>query len=137
MLSTAHYVLDEVSVGYKPTHINHPCSVFVRRTRGNYEWAYKHFKALCEEFTYRTGKIHLTQEKCLDVLSEPPRAISDNDLTGFVLAMPDEYKTRGIFDQTLAYRNYLNDKFKEWTSREKPVKVVWSKRDIPGWVSLN
>lgn len=137
MLSTAHFVLDGNRVGYKPTHINHPCSVFVRRTRGNYEWAYKHFKALCEEYTFRTGKIHLTQEKCLEALLEPPRAILDGGLTEFAMAMPDEYKARGIFDQTKAYKDYLNSKFKEWTSREKSVKVSWSCREIPSWVSLN
>ena len=61
MLCTAHRVLDgddyADSVGlYKEAYKNHPCTVWARQSRGNYEWLYTHFLALGMEYTYRYGK---------------------------------------------------------------------------------
>lgn len=133
MLSTAHYVLDGVQVGYKPTHQNHPCSVFIRECSGNYQWAYNHFKALLDEYTFRTGKVHKSSE-LLCLLAKQPSKIETGEKTAFAMAMPDEYKKLGIFDQTKAYQAYLNDKYKEWLARPKPMKVEWTGRNKPSWV---
>ena len=39
MLSTAHdYLETGISGLYKPTHKNHPCSIWVRQSRENYLW---------------------------------------------------------------------------------------------------
>jgi len=62
MLSTAHFVLDGVQVGYKPTHKNHPCSVFVRSTSENYKWRMSIYK-LCYLNT------HSEQAKCISRLN--------------------------------------------------------------------
>ena len=43
---------------YKTAHLNHPCSIWVRLARENYRWLYKHFVALCEEYTHRYEKSH-------------------------------------------------------------------------------
>ena len=43
---------------YKKAHLNHPCSIWVRLARENYQWLYDHFIALCEEYTHRYGKTH-------------------------------------------------------------------------------
>lgn len=135
MLSTAHFVLDDTQVGYKPTHQGHPCSKWIRETSGNYQWAYLHFKALCSEYTFRTGKVHKSSE-LLKVLEKLPSKIEIADRTSFAMAMPDEYKKLGIFDQTKAYRAYLNHKFAEWSCREKPIRVEWANRGKPNWVMI-
>lgn len=135
MLSTAHFVLDGAQVGYKPTHQNHPCSIFIRSSSGNYQWAYDHFKALCSEYTFRTGKVHKSSE-LLCLLAKQPSRIEIGGRTSFAMAMPDDFKKLGIFDQTKAYRAYLNNKFAEWTCREKPIRVEWANRGKPEWVTL-
>lgn len=43
---------------YRIAHLNHPSSCWTRKTQGNYKWLLAHFKALCEEYTNRVGKIH-------------------------------------------------------------------------------
>lgn len=135
MLSTAHFVLDGVQVGYKPTHKNHPCSIFVRSTSENYKWTYEHLKALCEEYTFRTSKVHKSSELLIS-LAKLPSKIEIAERTSFALAMPDEYKKLGIFDQTKAYQSYLRSKFVEWQQRDKPIKVCWGLRGAPDWVVL-
>ncbi len=57
LLSTAQHI-SGATVTYKPTHINHPCSVWVRSSLSNYQWAYEHFLALLAEYTRRFGKVH-------------------------------------------------------------------------------
>jgi hypothetical protein len=61
MLSTALHCVGADSP-YKPTHKNHPCSIWARNTKKNYIWLYKHFIALLQEYTNRYGKIHKCAE---------------------------------------------------------------------------
>ena len=134
LLSTAHVELDGKQVAYKRTHRNHPSALFVRKERSNYLWAYELAVALCEEYTYRTGKIHKSSEH-LEALKHPPKNIPNRygKLTFFPKCLPDEFKQKSVED---SYKAYLNAKFAEWRSREKPMKVEWSKREIPSWVDF-
>jgi hypothetical protein len=133
ILSTAHSVLDGCQVGYKPTHTNHPSCKWARSTSSNYKWLYEHFKALCEEYTFRTGKVHKTSE-LLAVLCNQPNSIKIGELELFAMCMPEGFQKLGIFDQTIAYRAYLVEKFSEWACREKPIKVTWGLGARPDWV---
>lgn len=134
MLSTAHFVVTGVQRGYKPTHANHPCALWIRETCDNYQWAHQHFTALCEEYTFRTGKTHKSSE-LIDLLRVPPTGIKPGERTPFAMAMPIEFQRLGLFDQTKAYQAYLNNKFAEWRTREKPMKVEWKNRSQPSWLS--
>lgn len=80
MLSTVHRMLDGVQtrkpsksgktmskywtlpderedIFYKAVHMHHPCTVWTAESNNNYNWHYVHFVALCDEYTYRYGKI--------------------------------------------------------------------------------
>lgn len=135
LLSTAHFELDGIQVGYKPTHKNHPSAIWVRQCSGNYQWTFLHFKALCAEYTFRTGKVHKSSELLISLAKQPSK-IEIAERTSFAMAMPDEYKNLGIFDQTKAYKAYLNSKFSEWKQREKPMKVCWGLRGAPDWYNV-
>lgn len=135
ILSTAHHSLDGIQVGYKPTHSGHPSSKWARSTSKNYQWLYAHFKALCEEYSFRTGKTHKTSE-LLEILKNLPFNIQEQPLEPFVMCMPEQFQRLGISDQTIAYRAYLCDKFSAWAVREKPIKVSWGCRSTPKWVVL-
>lgn len=134
LLSTAHYVLDGVQVGYKPTHQNHPSNIWTRNSSANYQWLYTHYKALCDEYTFRTGKVHKSSE-LLSVLSSLPKNIKDRR-PAFALCVPEQFQRLGLFDQTISYRAYLNVKLKEWACREKPIKVEWTNPQTTGVGSL-
>ncbi len=60
------WVIDDTELNtklYKSTHVNHPCSVWIRQSILNYSWLYELFIKLCDEYMYRFGKTHLTDYK--------------------------------------------------------------------------
>ena len=107
MLCTAHHCYgdkDQVeNVPYKQAHLNHPSTVWTRRSKSTYMWLYDHMMALGDEYTKRYGKTHLSITKCKDFLAIPPRHIQGNDWCQPPQAMPDEYKTECSIQ---AYWNY-------------------------------
>jgi hypothetical protein len=147
MLSTAHRMLDgemerrasksgsmiqyfKLNDGrenslYKACHFNHPSSVWVRESNTNYTWLYKHFVALCDEYTHRYGKIHMSDTKLRKELSEVPQNIPDRDLTAFKLAMGSNPECM-LPDPIESYRRY-------YMTKQARFKMVWTKRDIPTW----
>ena len=115
---------------YKTAHPNHPCSIWVRQARENYKWLYRHFVALCDEYTHRYGKSHASARLKGPLMWRPfrPSALLDaiEEPYGFVLAMPDEYKSEDIFS---SYQNYLmNEKqhFAKW-EKDPSRKPTWWK----------
>lgn len=145
LLSTCHRVLDGVkTVGlskkgrkstkytlpdsreeilYKSTHVNHPCSVWLRQSNENYNWLFSLYESLLQEYQYRYGRVH----KCSNLyysLKYPPNKITYRYMTDFAQAMPDEYKNE---DAVEAYREfYIKDK-------SKKMKMTWKKRNVPEW----
>lgn len=126
LLSSAHHLLDEkeaISGIYKATHKNHPSAIWTRSGQYQYEWVLDCALELCRLYTQRTGKIHKTQA-VLETLRELPKNIPLVDWKNPPVCAPDAYKAIAVFKgATVAYQAYLKDKFVEWTSREKPLKV--------------
>jgi len=122
LLSTCHQILDgKNDIFYKSTHINHPCNKWVRESSENYKWLYSLFYYLCKEYQYRYNKIHLTESKLLQILSNLPKNIKHYTLTEFSLCMPENCKINN--DVVESYRNYyIKQKlFAKWNrNREKP-----------------
>ena len=107
MLCTAHHCYGDKyqveNVPYKQAHLNHPSTVWTRRSKSTYMWLYNHMMALGDEYTKRYGKTHLSITKCKDFLAIPPRHIQGDDWCQPPQAMPDEYKTECSIQ---AYWNY-------------------------------
>ncbi len=132
MLSTAWRVHGEKYAEderlYKQAYLNHPCTIWARDKVENYRWLFKHFVALCEEYTHRFGKIH-GSARLIPALSHPPPTLEsgieilDSPRT-FALAMPDEYKSE---DAHASYRNYLmgeKSHFAKW-EKDPSRKPTW------------
>ena len=51
LLSTTLSILGSEKAPYKPTHKNHPCSVWVRESLDNFLWCVEYGLALCDEYT--------------------------------------------------------------------------------------
>jgi hypothetical protein len=127
ILCSVHILLDNITTIddiplYRLTHKNHPCNIWARSSSENYKWLYSLFCELCSEYTYRYEKIHLTEKKLKNILSNIPQNIPISDRTPFVLAMPDECKMQDPVD---SYRNYYIIK--------KQHISTWTKRDVPKW----
>lgn len=116
---------DREDVLYKATHVNHPSAIWARASRSNYQYLFDLFLALCEEYTYRYGKVHKSRE-LLDMLAFCPDNIPNGPWTQPTQAMPDQYKQdNSIF----AYRAYYIG--------EKSDLFSWKNRSIPDWVPTN
>ena len=146
MLSTAHRYLDGVEfvdmsgkrkvkrwfhkelddILYKSVHVNHPCTIWVRKSVYNYSWLYQLFVDLCDEYIFRFGKVHLTDKKLREVLKKHPTHIPIKPPTKFPTTFPTVYlqnNSNGIVD---CYRIfYTSDKktdkngkrIDKWTNR--------------------
>ena len=126
MLSTAHRELDGNlnETMYRPTHKNHPSTVWVRESSSNYRWLHSLFISLCDEYTHRYGKVHLTDKKLRDVLQPHPLTINTTKrFTPPPQCMPEQYKNNNNTVQ--AYRDYYVG--------EKHNIASWKNRDVPHW----
>ena len=105
MLCAAHHILGDPDddVPYKATHRNHPSTLWAGQSAQNYEWLYRHFVALCEEYTKRYDKTHLSYTKCKDKVNILPGGMLETGLTEMPQCMPDEYKDKCSVQ---AYWNY-------------------------------
>ena len=107
MLCTAHHCYGDaeqrLNVPYKQAHLNHPSTVWARKSRSTYRWLYLHMIALGDEYTKRYGKTHLTITKCAEFLNVPPVHIQGDEWSQPPQAMPDEYKDECSIK---AYWNY-------------------------------
>ncbi len=131
LLSTAIYLRSGTLYEdiYKPTHSKHPCTIWSCQSLGNWEWLYQHMEALCEEYTFRYGKIHKSSflmERLWRYRTIPG---FDGGLTPFANCTRSEVLKvdfRSMIDVHDAYRLYMCAKYSA-----NPTK--WTKRNPPWW----
>jgi hypothetical protein len=108
---------------YKVTHKNHPCSLWASSSLQNFNWLSSLGLALCEEYTYRYGKVHKCQSVISSLTDSPSAQLMRNvGLTAFERCMPEQYK---VDDPIESYRAYYN--------ADKAYLAKWSKRNAPIW----
>ncbi len=120
--------------GYKITHQNHPATVWARQTLANTMWLAHLGTALCEEYTYRYGKVHATQGLLHEFRA---RAVNAWDTASFdqrtyttpPTCMPPEYRstTEGMSGVIESYRNYYLG--------AKQNMLTYTGRTIPSWIT--
>lgn len=123
LMSTAHHQADSPikHLLYKQTHINHPSAIWARESKANYEWLYQLFVELCQEYTYRYGKVHKTFSDKSELLSNVPD-LPDIGLTEIPKCMPDACKVGNVLE---SYREYYRT--------EKQSLGTWKNRETPDW----
>ena len=149
MLSTVHRILDGVemlkpSVSgkrqvkyymlpddreltlYKAVHHKHPCTVWTGESFINYRWHWKHFSALCDEYTHRYGKVHATDMKLREELERMPDNIPRTRMTDFKLAMQSNPECMFPEDPVKSYQKFYMTKQKRFTMK-------WTNRKVPEW----
>jgi len=120
ILSTCHWMTGG-SAKYKPTHVNHPCNVWVRESLDNYVWLCWSTSFLCREYSHRYGRTH-AGENIVKELSKNFPELPIKGLTSFAQAMPEHYKNENA---VIAYRNYYMG--------EKRHIANWKNREVPEW----
>ena len=135
MLSTAHAVIDnngkQVEGMYKPTHVNHPCNIWVRESAANYYWLLQLFQYLLEEYTYRYSKHHKCEE--MDPLLWVPPNNIDIPPTERKIALDVSPFAIAIADLSLIIPGYPVDSYRQYYREEKRHIAKWTKRATPYW----
>ena len=105
---------------YKPTHKNHPCTLWAGDSRSNFLWLGYHGLALCLEYSRRYHRRHKCQDIIEFCLSASDSIPENNGRTTFPLCMPDKYKTDDPVESYRAY--YLGEKslFAQWNHSNPP-----------------
>ena len=151
LLSTAHRVLDGTmttginnngrkqtsyvladsrdNILYRATHLNHPSSIWVRQSTENYMWLAELLVQLCNEYTYRYGKVHKCEQSGLvNILATTiPNNIPHHSFTQPTPAMPTDCILHN--DSMLSYRNYYIIKKKHIASWCGKI----NSRQVPDW----
>lgn len=108
---------------YLPTMYNHPCTIWVRSSYENYAYTFNYAAGLCDEYTYRYGKVRDLERIVKNF--EVPKKLPNNGLTKFALALSDKFppNLRDPDNPVQTYRYfYMLDKatFATWKFRSKP-----------------
>ena len=134
MLYTAHWVCNPLKVeeapfakngkrGYKAAHLNHPCTKWVRETRGNYMWTASLAIALADEYEYRwPGRVHACREHAVWLKANIPANLTMGQ-TPFAIAMDPEFRVEG--NAISSYRKYYIQ------SKSAKGLTVYTRRNIP------
>lgn len=121
----------------KPAMLNHPSTIWARKSIRNFHWLFNHANALCEEYTFRYRKEHGTQKRIEDCSSYfdfiknhdyPEEGLSPVDI-----AMADEYRLpqeKHTWDFVIrSYRHYYREG--KWSF------AYWLRRDNPDWFPVS
>lgn len=126
LLSTTHRIIDNITdddLLYKTTHTKHPSAIWTMQSIENYNYLYSLFIALCNEYTHRYGKVHLSFTKLATRLKNPPINIPQTNFINPPLVMPSEYHCD---DYIKAYRDYY---------KSKNFVLSYKNRQTPDWLS--
>lgn len=99
---------------------NHPCTKWVAKSVSNYQYLYRLYIALCNEYYHRFGKINRISWYAVHLARAPK--LPQKHLTTFYQAMPDKCKSKNAI---AAYRTYY--------LMEKLHLAIWTKRCPPPW----
>lgn len=105
------------------SHKNHPCNLWVRESKQNYEYIFNLYKILRDEYEHRFGKTHAAWSKYYKRLSKMPD-LPDSGLTKFPNCVHDDFKN--IPNHLTAYRKFIK-------YGKDPKNHVWTKREKPYW----
>ena len=114
------------NVMYKAVHFNHPCNQWIRKTTANYQWLYKHFLALGDEYTERYGREHETIIKLGEALSSIPNNLNFGSLAPPALAMQNNPECIVPGNPVKSYQNF-------YITKQKRFNMVWPEGKQPEW----
>ena len=103
---------------YRTAYKNHPCTIWARESRANFEWLLAHMQALSDEYTRRYNKTHKSSLH-LPSLRQDAILIPEVTQTPFEICIQDHFRpTKDPIDgyrKCLTYKWFVTDKRKpEW-----------------------
>ena len=125
----------------KPAMLNHPSTIWARQSMHNTKWLFEHGRALCEEYTYRYGKVHGTQSRINAIYSHYLQSASWKKATPVTIAMDDKYR---LDEKAYSQRNpnwvgwdFVIDSYRHYYLEGKWRFAEWRKNRRPDWFPAN
>jgi hypothetical protein len=118
LLATVHHLTrpSKRMPPIKATHINHPCTVWARKSLDNYRWLSRLAVELVKEYEIRYGKVHHWRTRIYWLAAHLP-PLPETGMTPFVQVMPEIYRNKNT---VRAYRHYYRGEkagFARWKTR--------------------
>jgi len=130
MLSTAIRTLqpDTTMPVYRVAHLNHPCSIWARTSRGNFVWLTNHMRHLATQKIgpHKSADLLPLFDKFADSGSFPDENLTDFANCARNLERGVDYSD--VTDVHEAYRLYMNDRWKE-----RSIALTWRWGEEPKW----
>jgi hypothetical protein len=119
---------DPENRGYRPVHLHHPCTAWVRASKANYVWLCALAVALAQEHHHRwpASQPHSCERHAAWLLAHPP-SLPNIPLTQFAVAMPDEYKRQ---DPIVSYRAFYKG-----SKTDRGITKCYTHRHPPHWLN--
>jgi hypothetical protein len=111
-----------IGAPYKPTHGQHPCTVWAASSRDNAAWLVAHGNALCAEYTRRFRREHASQRVIREVAAAVLPLLPAAGRTPFAQAVPDDCRDA---DPVAAYRAYYR--------QHKLEGARYTNSSLPAW----
>ena len=113
--------------GYRPVHLHHPCTIWVRENVGNYMWTVDLALALAVEYEFRwPGREHSCKAHALWLKANLPPGISRAERNSFAIAMDPKYR---LTDPIESYINFYKG------SKKDRNLTVYTRRITPGFLN--
>lgn len=131
ILSTVHHKQGSALPSfYKPTHPQHPCTVWAGERAANYRWTHALLRGLLNEYTRRYGKRHKTERLLFPLRKLPADLRNDGheqhyNVTDFALAGERMHLYIDPESAVQSYRNYYIG--------EKAGIAKWKYTETPAW----
>lgn len=94
---------------YKPTHKNHPCSIWLKLSHENRYWFICYAEELFKEFKFRRNKDHASKEIFKQMVDDYKLNFSNiNKLQNSIIKNPQEYLIYYLQKNCIEYENYNN-----------------------------
>ena len=118
-----------------PAMLNHPSTIWARKSMHNTKWLYEHGLALCEEFTHRYGKIHGSEARIKDLDDFYIESASWDKATPVDIAMFDKYRIPN--DMEVHNWDYVIRSYRHYYLEGKWRFASWRKNRRPEWYPEN
>jgi hypothetical protein len=116
-----------LSGGYfRPVHLHHPCTIWIRACIGNYIWAANLALELGKEYEFRYGKIHSCMAHAIWLRENPPELLRVPRM-GFAVAMDPKFRVKGN-----VVASYI--KFYQESKRERGL-TTYTRRSTPWFLA--
>ena len=121
----------EKSPLYKPTHQGHPCVRWAGVYSENWNWLFRYWWFLHDEYVFRFKKHHLTFTKLWIALSKIRTELFFTVLEPEYFVYVGTEQSGDVFEK---YRNLLNEKWKADIEKNRSPK--WTLREKPEWAMI-